>query len=167
MFRSITLESDYIHYLISALATLPHQGAVDVFSSIVRFWLEYIEPRIGIGHRGGVATSSQPKEPAIRDGSALTFYEHQKHIIHDRIETSQKRTLPLSDVPLHSILYFFVAAARHSMTMRWASLDAGALLLILCALEDGLPLLLSSLISGLKQHNSGERRSNLLSSPPT
>jgi hypothetical protein len=56
---------------------------------------------------------------------------------------------PINDRPLHHILKFAAAAAKHSMTMRWGLLDAGILALGLLAVVDGVPSLISGVLDVL------------------
>jgi hypothetical protein len=77
------------------------------------------------------------------------FCGRETSLLFQKIKNSQRSVNPFNDRPLQKIIAFAMTAMQRSITIRWGLLDAGGLVLVLLALVDGVPSLLSELLDML------------------
>ena len=158
MFRCILIGGYCTRHLITALTSASHQDTVNIFSRIIRLWLQYVQirdkPNVPLHLQAGAADRSQRVGTSDQSTTiGKSFHTREKTSLFRKIETAQRRTSPLDDRPLHNIIKFVITAAKHSMTIRWGILDAGVLALVPLAIVDGVAPLRSGLLDVLDQQS--------------
>lgn len=153
--KCIIFSGSSSQYLIPALSSASHQDAVNIFSHLVRLWLEYVwtrdyvemNPRHQYHHYNwlGQLLIGSPFGVSPTPLRVTNLYASEKSLLFEKIETSQHHAFLLNDISLHHLIKFVTAAANYSMTIRWGLVDAGVLPLVLLAFVDGVPSLLFGL----------------------
>ncbi|KIM71280.1 hypothetical protein PILCRDRAFT_757859 [Piloderma croceum F 1598] len=155
--KHLALSGDSAQHLMDALARGSREDTEDIFSAVIRLWLECVSTQIETSEKLRAANQigfmsifeghySPGMPPPIPSGLSL----------HDR--EKQKLLLKMAEVDsvLFNIIKFITKAAMQNSTVRLGMLDAGSLAIVLTAFADPVAFTLSSLTGNLGKEGKGK-----------
>jgi hypothetical protein len=145
MFKQILLHGDSAAHLIRAIAQCSLEDRINIFSCIIRMWIECIRKQIqneSIYLQAGIKGREDRLSPGASIDVDANFHSREMNRLFEKVSNA--------DMALYNIIIFATDAARWSGSVRRAMLDAGALSLVIVAFVNADFLPSNLMIAGRK-----------------
>jgi hypothetical protein len=158
--KHVALNGDSAQHLMDALARGSREDTENIFSAVIRLWLECVSTQI---------ETSENLQAANQSGMTLEHFSPgilppipSGLSLHDREKQKLLSKMAEVDSVLFNIIKFITKAAGQNSTVRLGMLDAGSLAMVLTAFADPTAYTLSSLTGNLKKEGKGKGKSGSL-----